>query len=129
VLVYDTNQNVHPLIEAVGPYVSYVALQAYGRSPASLQGTWEGYAPYISSCQWMVGFSFYEEKGASWGDATAPFESSRAAEYAAWKPKGGDKGGVFSYAVDRDWKAEGDDTLSVPTYEFSNKIIDIIQQK
>ncbi|KAL1411763.1 hypothetical protein Q8F55_002730 [Vanrija albida] len=127
-LIYDTNQDVHALATKVAPYVSYIQIQAYGRSTASLQNTWDGYAPYYSSCQFAIGFSFYEENGFSWGDSPQPFSSSRAADYARWNPKGGKKGGVFSYAIDRDWKRVGDNTLSVPTYEYSKQLIPLNKQ-
>jgi hypothetical protein len=124
-LIYDTNLNIHSLAQQVAGVVDYVLIQAYGRSPSTLQSTWSGYAPYITSCQFLIGFSFYEERGAYWSDAVAPFSTSRAYQYASWNPTGGKKGGVFSYAVDRDWKAQGDDTLTVPTYEWSKQLITV----
>lgn len=127
-LIYDTNEDVHQLAITVAPYVNYIQIQAYGRNGPSLQNTWEGYAPYYSSCQFSVGFSFYEENGNFWGDTYKPFSSSNAAAYAQWNPAGGKKGGLFSYAIDRDWKDATDNTLSVPTYEFSKQLIPLNKQ-
>lgn len=125
-LIYDTNQDGDtPLFGRVADVVSYVFIQAYGRPVSSLQFTWETYAPHIDSCRFLTGFTFYEERGARWGDTQKPFQTSRAGQYAAWQPQGGRKGGVFSYAVDRDWKAEGDDSLSAPTYEFTHEILKV----
>lgn len=122
--VYDTNQSgTHPLTARIAPYVSYVLVQSYGRSVSSLQGTWDSYAPYFQPCQYMIGFSFYEERGARWGDTNDPFETSRAAQYARWQPQGATKGGIFSYATDRDGKSAGDDTISVSDYSWSKRLI------
>ncbi|WOO80395.1 Endo-beta-N-acetylglucosaminidase F2 [Vanrija pseudolonga] len=127
-LIYDTNEDVHELAIKVAPYVNYIQIQAYGRNGPSLQSTWNGYAPYYSSCQFSIGFSFYEERGAYWGDSSQPFWASNAANYAQWNPAGGKKGGLFSYAIDRDWKDYGDDTLTVPTYEYSKQLIPLNKQ-
>lgn len=83
---------------------------------------------YIQPKQLLVGFSFYEEcspKDNRWYDVPtktgayitrrdetgkvsiehkleAGIEESRAGRYANWQPKEGLKGGLFSYAIDRD---------------------------
>jgi len=123
-LIYDTNQYVHTLAQKIAPYVDYVLLQAYGTTTSVLQSAWNGYAPYYSSCQFLVGVSFWEEFASyDWGDTHSPFITSNAANFARWNPTGGKKGGMFTYAIDRDWKAVGDNTLTVPTYEYSNQLI------
>lgn len=128
-LIYDTNMTgKHPLFPQIAPYVDYVLLQAYGRDPGRLQGTWETFAPYISSCQFLPGFSFYEERGAHWLDTTVPFGESRAAAYAGWQPEGGGKGGIFSYALDRDGKLDGDDTISTTKYTWMKRLSGIIDE-
>lgn len=125
-LIYDTNRDGdEPVFERVAPFISYVLVQSYGRSVDGLQATWDSYAEHISSCQYLIGFSFYEERGAKWGDTLEPFDTSRAASYARWEPVGGQKGGIFSYAVDRDWKAQGDDTLSGTDYPWTRALIDL----
>ena len=122
-LIYDTNLNGdQPLFRSVAPLLSYVLIQSYGRSVSGLESTWQTYAPYISSCQYMIGFSFYEERGAYWGDTLAPFDTSRAAAYARWEPAGGRNAGIFSYAIDRDWKAQGDDTITAPDYSWTTQL-------
>lgn len=125
-LIYDTNRDGdEPVFAKVAPYISYVLVQSYGRSVGGLQTTWDSYAPHISSCQYLIGFSFYEERGAYWGDTLEPFDTSRAASYAKWEPTGGQKGGIFSYAVDRDWKAQGDDTLTATDYPWTRALIEL----
>lgn len=123
-LIYDTNQDADPMFPLIADVVSFVFLQAYGRDVGSLQSTWDSYSPHIDSCRFIPGFSFYEERSTNhWRDTEGPFNSSRAGQYAAWQPEDGQKGGVFSYATDRDWKAENDDTLSEPTYEVTHQIL------
>ncbi|GAA1718011.1 chitinase [Isoptericola hypogeus] len=125
-LIYDTNQSGnHPLVPRVAPLVSYVLVQSYGRDVRGLQATWETFAPYISSCQYLIGFSFYEERGHRWGDTEPDFGESRAFAYAKWQPEGGTKGGIFSYAVDRDGKDEGDDTLSSSSYSWTKRLSNV----
>ncbi|KHN94104.1 chitinase [Metarhizium album ARSEF 1941] len=117
-LIYDTNRDGDtPLFQAVNSTIDYVLVQSYGRDPSSTQHTFDTYKPYITGQQYLIGFSFYEEHGADWGDAVAPMQTSRAYQYAQWQPAGGRKGGIFSYAVDRDGVPPGDDAI-VPT-DFS----------
>ena len=124
--IYDTNQSgTHPLTAEIAPYVDYVLVQSYGRDVDGLQATWETYAPYFDACQYMIGFSFYEERGHDWGDTTTPFGQSRAAAYARWQPEGETKGGIFSYAVDRDGKVVGDDTITASRFVWSKRLIEI----
>lgn len=122
--IYDTNQPAsHPLTPRIAPYVSYTLIQSYGRSISGLQNTWNGYSQYFQPCQYMIGFSFYEERGARWRDTEEPFETSRAAQYASWQPTGVTKGGIFSYAVDRDGKVPGDDTITKSDFSWSKRLI------
>ncbi|KAK2590361.1 hypothetical protein QQS21_011954 [Conoideocrella luteorostrata] len=123
-LIFDTNQDgTAPLFRAVHPYVDYVLVQSYGRRVSGTQGTFNTYKPYISSRQYLIGFSFPEEHGAAWGDVTPPMRTSRAYQYAQWQPSGARKGGVFSYAVDRDGKVEGDDALAPTNYTWTRELI------
>ncbi|UTT52714.1 EndoS/ChiA family endoglycosidase [Microbacterium maritypicum] len=123
--IYDTNQEgTHPLTAGIAPYVSYALVQSYGRSVSGLQSTWESYAPYFDACQYLIGFSFYEERGQDWGDTTEPFDASRAAQYADWQPTGATKAGIFSYAVDRDGKVPGDDTITESDFSWSTRLIE-----
>lgn len=122
--IYDTNQSgTHPLTAEIAPFVDYVLVQSYGRDVAGLQATWETYAPYFDACQYLIGFSFYEERGHDWGDTTSPFGQSRAAAYARWQPEGATKGGIFSYAVDRDGKEVGDDSITASKFVWSKRLI------
>lgn len=121
----------NPLIERGAPYIDLLMVQIYGISGE--QGTsssdyktivntpeerWQGYSKYIRPEQYMIGFSFYEERAGSgnlWYDINSrkdedktngintDITGTRAERYARWQPKtGGVKGGIFSYAIDRD---------------------------
>ncbi|HEL0633636.1 endo-beta-N-acetylglucosaminidase [Streptococcus equi subsp. zooepidemicus] len=119
----------NPLIERGAPYIDLLLVQVYGaqgergewdpvaRKPEkTMEERWESYSKYIRPEQYMVGFSFYEENAGSgnlWYDINErkddhnPLHSeitgTRAERYAKWQPKtGGVKGGIFSYAIDRD---------------------------
>lgn len=124
--IYDTNRDGRvPLFQATAQHLDFVLLQAYGRDPGRLQGTWETFAPYIPSERFMPGFSFYEENDRwnRWDDTSEPFEQSRAVAYADWQPDGdGTKAGIFSYAIDRDWVALGDDRIQAATYDWSTRL-------
>jgi hypothetical protein len=122
--IYDTNQTGDtPLFEAVAGSVSYVLLQAYGRGTDGMQATWETFADDVAPCRFLPGFSFYEEQDRThWGDAEGLYDPATAPEstayqYAVWQPEEGTKGGFFAYAVDRDGKVYGDDTIT--TTEFT----------
>lgn len=123
-LIYDTNQNGNTqLFMAAHSYVDYVLVQSYGRSVSGLQSTWNTFKPYISSKQYLIGFSFYEEGGANWGDVNPPIRTSRAGQYAAWQPSGARKGGIFSYAIDRDGVPQGDDALEPTDFSWTRELI------
>lgn len=122
--LYDTNRDGdEPLFARIAPFVDYVLVQSYGRPVSSLQKTWSTYAPHIEPHQYLIGFSFYEERDANrWNDTSEPFETSRAAAFADWQPEGARKGGIFSYAVDRDGVAFRDDEIRLTTYEWSRRL-------
>ncbi|KIS09365.1 endo-beta-N-acetylglucosaminidase EndoS [Streptococcus equi] len=119
----------NPLIERGAPYIDLLLVQVYGaqgekggfdnanhKAVDTMEERWESYSKYIRPEQYMVGFSFYEENAGSgnlWYDINErkddhnPLHSeitgTRAERYAKWQPKtGGVKGGIFSYAIDRD---------------------------
>ncbi len=122
--IYDTNRNGNvPLFVRTAHLIDYVLVQSYGRSVSSLQGTWETFAPHISAEQYLIGFSFYEERDMNrWNDTSEPFEESRAVVFADWQPEGEVKGGIFSYAVDRDGVAFLDDEIHHTTYEWTKRL-------
>lgn len=121
----------NPLIERGAPYINLLLVQVYGsqgekgvfQNDTKLvtdtpEERWQGYSKYIRPEQYMIGFSFYEERAGSgnlWYDINSrkdedkangintDITGTRAERYARWQPKtGGVKGGIFSYAVDRD---------------------------
>ncbi|HEX7817033.1 EndoS/ChiA family endoglycosidase [Dyella sp.] len=122
--IYDTNQaGSHPLFTSVNDLIDYVLVQSYGRSVSGLQATFDSYKPFISPGQYLIGFSFYEERGPRWGDVSTPLEGSRAYQYANWQPTGSIKGGIFSYAVDRDGVTEGTDAIVTTDYGVTRQLI------
>ncbi|MFE6996847.1 hypothetical protein ACFVAE_12865 [Microbacterium sp. NPDC057659] len=128
--IFDTNQTGStPLFEAVSDNVSYVLLQAYGRDASRMQSTWETFADDIAPCQFLPGFSFPEEQDRThWGDAEGIYDSATASsylahKYATWQPaEGGQKGGFFAYAVDRDGKVWGDDTITPTKFTWMKNL-------
>lgn len=126
-LIYDTNQNGNTaLFKAVHSTVSYVLVQSYGRSVSGLQGTFDTFSPYINANQYLIGFTFYEERGTKWGDTIAPINTSRAYKYAKWEPKSGHKGGIFSYATDRDGVKQGDDKIQSTDFSWTRELISVM---
>lgn len=121
----------NPLIERGAPYIDLLLVQVYGargeqgefQNDTKLvtetpEERWQGYSKYIRPEQYMIGFSFYEERAGSgnlWYDINSrkdddkangintDITGTRAERYARWQPKTGRvKGGIFSYAIDRD---------------------------
>src|SRR5690606_1885333 len=73
--------------------------------------------------QYLIGFSFYEEYDLNrWDDTSEPFEDSRAVAYVDWQPEGATKGGVFSYASDRDGVPFLDDTITATDYSWTQRL-------
>ncbi|WP_051620180.1 hypothetical protein [Haematomicrobium sanguinis] len=111
-LILDTNLTGSTgVFRGVASSIDYLLLQAYGRDPGSLQGTWDTFKDAIPPSKFMIGVSLPEgaPNPSPWYDATAPFDSSRAAAYARWQPAEGTKAGMFVYALDRDaFKINGD---------------------
>jgi len=63
-LTDDTNQNGDtPLFTNIHPFVDYVLVQSYGRGIDGLQSTFDSYSSTIRLGQYLIGFSFYEERG------------------------------------------------------------------
>lgn len=123
-LMYDTNLGGdEPVFRESAEVFDHVLVQSYGRDPGTLQGTWETFAGQIDPAQYLVGFSFYEEFDLNrWDDTSEPFEDSRAVAFTDWQMEGGTKGGVFSYAVDRDGVPFLDDTITVTDYSWTRRI-------
>ncbi|MDO4766010.1 MAG: S-layer homology domain-containing protein [Eubacteriales bacterium] len=134
----DIGPNNELFIETHKCY-DYVLAQVYGAGGEmgdfGKDFKWRTFQPYILPNQFLIGFSFYEEGGKAagniWGDTEGTPENSRAARYAAWNPEGGVKGGIFSYAIERDGTREfrdyrrrldGDNTLRTTTYEWTKSL-------
>lgn len=142
----------NPLIERGAQYIDLLLVQVYGtqgekgdwdpvaRKPEkTMEEHWESYSKYIRPEQYMVGFSFYEENAGSgnlWYDINErkddhnPLNSeiagTRAERYAKWQPKtGGVKGGIFSYAIDRDGVAHQPKKVSDDEKRTNKAIKDI----
>lgn len=123
-LVYDTNLGGDQAVfRDTSDLYDYVLVQAYGRKLETLQPTWDSFAPLIPAERYLIGFSFYEEFDLNrWDDTSEPFEHSRAVAYADWQPEGATKGGVFSYAIDRDGVAFLDDEITATEYTWTRKL-------
>lgn len=123
-LMYDTNLGGdEPVFRESAEVFDHVLVQSYGRDPGTLQGTWETFAGQIDPAQYLVGFSFYEEFDLNrWDDTSEPFEDSRAVAFTDWQMEDGTKGGVFSYAVDRDGVPFLDDTITATDYSWTRRI-------
>ncbi|MFD2307037.1 endo-beta-N-acetylglucosaminidase family protein [Enterococcus termitis] len=127
-LIYDTNKDNHSLFKKVAPYCDYLFVQAYGRSVASLDRTWDTYKTSITTQQFLPGVSFPEEQDHNrWNDTIDPYETSRAHAYATWNPKDGQKGGMFVYAIDRDGKQFGDDTITKTDFSWTKRLINTMK--
>ena len=122
--IYDTSERGDvSLLRSLEPQLDYVLFQAYGQNPGSVQRHFDRmFNGFLAPSKFLVGFSFYEERGFRWGDVKVPFESSTAHAYATWNPSQGRKGGIFSYAVDRDGVLEGDDTLQTTDFEWTKQL-------
>lgn len=123
-LIYDTNLGGdQPVFANSAHCFDFVLEQAYGRSIDRLQTCWETFAPHIGAERFLIGFSFYEEFDLNrWDDTSEPFETSRAAAYVDWQPEGATKGGVFSYAIDRDNIPFLDDEIRPADYSVTRQI-------
>lgn len=113
-LIIDTNREGNdPLFTPIASMIDYIFLQAYGRSLASIPDTFESFKPVIPAHKFVLGFSFYEESGTRWNDVSEDGNSGRAFDYARWQPATGEaKGGVFSYAIDRDIPRQTDEIIA-----------------
>ncbi|WP_446681881.1 EndoS/ChiA family endoglycosidase [Corynebacterium diphtheriae] len=109
-------------MRAVAELVDYVLPQTYKSGGAEIDQLWNASRNTLSSCQFVPGYAHPEE-----GDTVNRFEtaigdvdSSKAMEVAAWQPAGGEKGGAFVYAIDRDGRTYGEDDLNnVKETDFS----------
>jgi len=133
-LTYDTNQNgATAFFRNVSTMIDYVWFQTYGSGTSRFQTVWNTYSPYIPSKKFVPGFSFYEENGYPgnyWNDVTYPQNGTgRAYDYARWQPSTGPKkGGVFSYAIDRDapLTSTNDNTIIHPNFKVTKDLIKIM---
>lgn len=119
--IYDANvEGDVELLRFLAPHLDYFLFQAYGQNPDRVQGSFDHmFAGCLPPSKFLVGFSFYEERGPMWGDTRAPIENSTAFAYAQWNPTQGKKAGMFSYAIDRDGVAEGDNMLQPTDYSWT----------
>ncbi|AEX70794.1 endo-beta-N-acetylglucosaminidase [Corynebacterium diphtheriae] len=122
-LIYDTFDDVErSQIRAVAELVDYVLPQTYKSGGAEIDQLWNASRNTLSSCQFVPRYAHPEE-----GDTVNRFEtaigdvdSSKAMEVAAGQPAGGEKGGAFVYAIDRDGRTYGEDNLNnVKETDFS----------
>lgn len=113
-LILDTNRRGDDqLIQHLSPQIDYLFLQVYGQNFSVIPSIYKGFEPYLPAHKFMLGFSFYEEKGVDWKDISTDRNNGRAFDYAGWQPDSGQrKGGIFSYAIDRDIPGKTDEILA-----------------
>lgn len=112
-LILDTNKDgTDRTIQSLAESVDYVFLQAYGRPSGQMTLTYNTFKPFLPADKFLPGFSFYEERGVEWNDIDEERKRGRAFDYAQWQPDDGQtKGGLFSYAIDRDIPERTDEIL------------------
>ncbi|OPC61155.1 hypothetical protein BAZ10_11875 [Elizabethkingia occulta] len=127
-LILDTNQSHKSYFTSLYPKINYLFLQVYGQSTSSIQNYYTAYnGGGLTSNKILPGFSFREERGSNWGDVSYPdVNSDYCYKMAKWNPTQGQKGGTFSYAVDRDFSGSYTDNLVTPDYHVTRKIISIL---
>lgn len=113
-LILDTNRRGDDrLIKHLAPSIDYLFLQVYGQHLSAIGHAYDSFKAYLPAHKFMLGFSFYEEQGARWNDVNEDGKSGRAFDYADWQPVDGKtKGGIFSYAIDRDIPTMTDEILA-----------------
>lgn len=131
-LVYDTNRYAeNSYIEQVAPYIDYLFYQSYGAKAPRLDTAINGYSSYISSCQFLPGYTSPEELDNNrWYDTVGPIWESNAIAMARWQPEGGQKGGIFQYAIDRDGMTYDEPDISTirpTTFEYAKRVIAIVK--
>ncbi|RMQ50607.1 Chitinase-like protein [Pseudomonas cichorii] len=126
-LIIDTNRTgADPLFRETGPMINYLFLQAYGRSLGQMDPVYNSFKDFLPARKFVPGFSFYEERGPQWNDISEDRNSGRAYDYANWQPSdGGRKGGLFSYAIDRDIPRRTDEIIAADYYA-TRKLTDLM---
>lgn len=119
--IIDTNKrSLDNFMQELAEDIDILNLQVYGDVTRRLTYYYGSYETHIPTNKIYAGFSFYEENDLNkWGDTEGSPETSRAGEYAIWQPSTGLKGGIFAFAIDRDGKQVGDDTISKTDYSWS----------
>ncbi|MFJ7812448.1 hypothetical protein ACIQYQ_16635 [Pseudomonas asiatica] len=122
--IYDANEEGDVgLIRSQVSNMDYLLFQSYGHLPDRVQTKYNrAFEGYVPPSKFVPGFTFYEEGSMRKYDVMTPFESSYAYQKAKWNPSQGTKGGIFSYAVDRDGVKEGDNALQPTTFEWTKKL-------
>lgn len=127
-------ERVNKLFPKISDCFDFVLMQAYGQKEADFNEFWETYKPYIKPEQYLIGFSWYEEnapKGNQWFDVPKQGENfldSRAVkEHVKWQPNNGVKAGVFSYAIERDGVAHGDNNIVKSDFSNSVKVRELME--
>lgn len=117
-LIIDTNRTgTDPLFRATATMIDYLFLQAYGRDLSQMDPVYDSFKDFLPARKFVPGFSFYEERGPRWEDISEDRNSGRAYDYADWQPSdGGRKGGLFSYAIDRDIPIRTDEIIAADYY-------------
>lgn len=130
-LIYDTFDNAQQSqVALVADLVDYVLAQTYDKGDEeSITRVWHDFRDKINSCQFLAGYAHPEENDTNrFLTAIGDVNTSGAMKVAAWKPEGGEKGGTFAYALDRDGRTyDGDDltTLKPTDFAFTKRAIEL----
>ncbi|MGT2829162.1 hypothetical protein AB6M97_01110 [Streptococcus hillyeri] len=134
-LIIDTTlaPDKNPLFTETAKSIDFLLRQYYGNQDGSdgfkkINEEWLQFKEHIKSEQFMPGFSFFEENTPDkslWFDVDQEDsnEETRAEKYAKWQPQtGGLKGGIFSYAIDRDGVIHPSRRLYSPHHKSNEKV-------
>ncbi|AKK05426.1 GA module [Corynebacterium mustelae] len=136
-LTYNTNRNAQKAyIDEVAQYVNYVFVQTYSvTDPNEIQYSyWNTYRFYLSSCQFLPSYANPEEFDRNrFLGAIGPVEETAAVKIAGWQPfQGGVKGGIMTYAIDRDgmtYDQPDISTLRVTTFPVIKRVTAVLKAK
>lgn len=136
-LTYNTNRDAQKAyVDEVAQYVNYVFVQTYHvTDPAEIQNSyWNTYRFFLSSCQFLPSYANPEENDRNrFPGAIGPVEDTPAVKIARWQPhQGGVKGGIMTYAIDRDGRTYDQpdiSTLTVSTFPVIKRVTAVLKAK
>ncbi|MFM1538643.1 EndoS/ChiA family endoglycosidase [Helcococcus bovis] len=134
--IVDTNlTGSDEILKTTYDKINYLMFQAYGGNTTTLDSAWKTFISKdlgenkLNSNKFVPGFTFYEERDThNWKDIVDGVEGSEASRYAAWQTTVGEKGGIFSYAIDRDGVQYGNDKIVKTDYNWTKELDVILKE-